>query len=131
MRVIIGGAHNGKRAYVKTELLQRGMDDYEWFDGLLPSIGNRPVVVAGLEIWLRDCRLDEETAMQEVLNALKNRTAIVILTDVGRGIVPVNADDRTLRDRCGRLNQRLVAEADEVIQVWYGIPKIIKERGYA
>ena len=34
-----------------------------------------------------------------------------------------------LRDTCGRLYQRLLAEADEVTQIWYGIPEKLKKRG--
>ena len=41
----------------------------------------------------------------------------------------MDADQRKLRDACGRLYQRLIAEADEVTRIWYGIAQIIKKRG--
>ena len=55
--------------------------------------------------------------------------SVVILTDIGRGIVPIDARQRKLRDACGRLYQRLMAEADEVTRIWYGIAQTIKKRG--
>ncbi|AOV08864.1 bifunctional adenosylcobinamide kinase/adenosylcobinamide-phosphate guanylyltransferase [Sporosarcina ureilytica] len=129
MRVVIGGAHNGKRAYVNSYLEAQKLSGFKWYEGTIPPIGSSPVVVAGLEDWLRCADLDEEEAIQVVMNSLENRSAIVILTDIGRGIVPIDKNERQLRDSCGRLYQKLVAEAEEVIQVWYGIPKKIKGRG--
>lgn len=129
MRVIIGGAHNGKRAYVKTLLEEQGKDNVQWFDGELPSPGSEKVVLAGIEKWLEQCGLGEEEAISRVIQSVENRDAILILTDIGRGIVPISAGQRELRDVCGRLYQRLLAEADEVTRIWYGIAKTIKKRG--
>lgn len=127
MQLFIGGAHNGKRAYVR----EQTTPNMKWVDGTLPKRGSEPVVVAGLEKWLQQCKLSEEAAIHQVMIALENREAIVILTDIGRGIVPMDPEQRQLRDTCGRLYQRLFAEADEVTRIWYGIPKIIKKRGEA
>lgn len=129
MRVIIGGAHNGKRTYVKTLLEEQGIDNVQWFDGELPSPGSGKVVLAGIEKWLEQCGLGEEEAISRVIQSVENRDAILILTDIGRGIVPISAGQRELRDVCGRLYQRLLAEADEVTRIWYGIAKTIKKRG--
>lgn len=126
MRVIIGGAYNGKRKYVKENLL--GQKEFRWFEGELPNSEAENIVVAGLEQWLMQFEGEEERAIQLVVESLMNRNSIVILTDINRGIVPIERKDRELRDRCGRLYQRLMEEAEEVIQIWYGLPKIIKER---
>lgn len=124
MRIIIGGAYNGKKAYVKKELL--GEQEAEWFEGTLPVGAVENIVVTDLHKWLAQFEGDENSAIQLVMEALANRNSIVILTDISRGIVPMDAKDRELRDRCGRLYQKLMQEADEVIQIWYGIPKKIK-----
>ncbi len=129
MRVYIGGAHNGKRAYVKAYLKAEGRTEFQWFEGVLPPLGNEPVVIAGLENWLAGVSLTEEKAIQQVMKTIENREAILILTDIGRGIVPIEAEKRRLRDTCGLLYQRLCAEADEVTRIWYGIPKNIQKRG--
>lgn len=124
MRIIIGGVYNGKRAYVKERLV--GGEAFTWFAGELPTGTVENVVVTDLDKWLMQFEGNEETASQMVMNALENRNSIVILTDMSRGIVPIDAKDRALRDACGRLYQKLIAQAEEVIQIWYGIPKKIK-----
>jgi adenosylcobinamide kinase / adenosylcobinamide-phosphate guanylyltransferase len=126
MHVIIGGAHNGKRAFVRKLLSEEGIS---WYEGEIPAPGNDAVVLAGLENWLVQCELSEEKATDFIIKAVENRRAIVILTDIGRGIVPMDANLRKLRDTCGRVYQRLFAEASEVTKVWYGIPQNIKKRG--
>ena len=129
VHVIIGGAHNGKRTYVKTLLKEQGNNNVQWFDGELPNPGSENIVLAGLEKWLEQCGLSEQEAIDHVMESVGNRDAILILTDIGRGIVPISAGQRELRDVCGRLYQRLLAEADEVTRIWYGIAKTIKKRG--
>jgi adenosylcobinamide kinase / adenosylcobinamide-phosphate guanylyltransferase len=126
MHVIIGGAHNGKRAFVRKLLSE---EDISWYEGEIPAPGNDAVVLAGLENWLAQCELSEEKATDFIIKAVENRRAIVILTDISRGIVPMDANLRKLRDICGRVYQRLFAEASEVTKVWYGIPQNIKKRG--
>jgi adenosyl cobinamide kinase/adenosyl cobinamide phosphate guanylyltransferase len=131
MHIYIGGAHNGKRAYVKKRLASR---ESEWFDGNLPDgkdaeNSDRVLVLAGLEKWLATVDLSEEEAIAQVMEVILNREVILILTDIGRGIVPIDGKQRQLRDTCGRLYQRLIDEAEEVTRIWYGIPQILKKRG--
>ena len=128
MRVFIGGAHNGKRACVKN-LVERENFTRQWFDGVLPSPGTEAIVIAGIEKWLEKTALSEGNAIEHILESVAGRDVIFILTEIGRGIVPADADQRKLRDACGRLNQRLFIEADEVTRIWYGITQIIKRRG--
>ena len=130
MHIYLGGAHNGKRAFVRNLLLN---EDVEWFEGELPDKGVHPtnpkVVVAGIENWLAKSELAEEQAIELVLSRLNDKDAVVILTDIGRGIVPMDAAQRQLRDVSGRLNQKLIAQAEEVTRIWYGIPQLLKKRG--
>lgn len=129
MRVVIGGAYNGKRAYVKKILEKERRTDVQWVEGKLPVAGQSLIVVANLEKWLANFEGHEEEAIALLMESLRNRESIVILTDISRGIVPMDANLRALRDRCGRLYQTIMKHADEVVQVWYGIPKTIKRRG--
>ncbi|MBO1913576.1 bifunctional adenosylcobinamide kinase/adenosylcobinamide-phosphate guanylyltransferase, partial [Microvirga sp. 3-52] len=122
MHVIIGGAHNGKRAFVQKLLSKQHAEGVSWHEGEVPAPGKHAVVIAGLENWLAQCELSEEKAIDQIVEAVENRPAIVILTDISRGIVPMEAELRKLRDTCGRVYQRLFAEASEVTKVWYGIP---------
>ena len=51
---------------------------------------------------------------------------VVIATEVGGGIVPVDPAEREARERAGRLNCLLAERADAVVRVFCGIPKVIK-----
>ena len=112
---------------MRTFLAEQGNDNVQWFEDELPPPGSEKVVVAGLEKWLAKTDLSEEDAIARVIKSVENRDAILILTDIGRGIVPVDVEQRKLRDICGRLYQRLLAEADEVTRIWYGIAQNIKK----
>jgi adenosylcobinamide kinase/adenosylcobinamide-phosphate guanylyltransferase len=136
LHIIIGGAHNGKRDYVTRMVEGR---EVEWFEGVMPScVGDshsynlgtiQTVVIAGIEKWLAKTDLPEVEAIDYVLETVMGRDTIIILTDIGRGIVPMDAQQRQLRDTCGRLYQRLIAEADEVTRIWYGLAQNLKRRG--
>lgn len=129
MRVIIGGAHNGKRQYVKRMLAD---EQYYWVDCSagnfeIPSDGT--VVIDQIEQWLAQTELDEMEAVEFILKSIEGKDVILILTDIGRGIVPMDAEQRRLRDACGRMYQRLVAQADDVTRIWYGLAQTLKKRG--
>ncbi|MFD1929403.1 bifunctional adenosylcobinamide kinase/adenosylcobinamide-phosphate guanylyltransferase [Sporosarcina siberiensis] len=128
MHIYIGGAHNGKRAYVRKVLKNQRV---QWFEGELPDEvnSNQHFVVAGLENWLLHTDLPEQQAIDLIVSSVKGQNAVIILTDMNRGIVPMEAAQRNLRDVCGRLYQRLILEADEVTRIWYGLAQNLKKRG--
>ena len=51
---------------------------------------------------------------------------IVIATEVGGGVVPVDTAQRTAREAAGRLACLLAARADCVVQMFCGIPTVLK-----
>ncbi len=51
---------------------------------------------------------------------------ILICDEIGNGIVPMEAEERTYRERTGRILERLAAQADEVVRVVCGIGQKIK-----
>ncbi len=51
---------------------------------------------------------------------------ILICDEIGNGIVPMEAEERTYRERTGRILERLAAQADEVVRVVCGIGQRIK-----
>ncbi|MNH44150.1 adenosylcobinamide kinase/adenosylcobinamide-phosphate guanylyltransferase [compost metagenome] len=84
-----------------------------------------------MEKWLVTQNLEEdENLVKTMLTRLQaleeNRTLYIIVTDMGRGVVPMEKQARLLRDTCGRLYQALFAEAERVIRIWYGIAEQIK-----
>ena len=130
MHVFIGGAYNGKTAYVKRLLEEQ---DVAIMDGILPAFA--PVcdalLIKNLEHWLISQNLEEDEAIvSHILTRLKsleeNCVLYVIVTDMGRGVVPMDKQARLLRDTCGRLYQALFAEAQRIDRIWYGIGERIK-----
>ena len=51
---------------------------------------------------------------------------IVISTETGCGIVPVDKEERILREHIGRLNCLLAEKAETVVRVFCGIPVVLK-----
>lgn len=126
MRVYIGGAYNGKVAVVEKALQRLDEQQALWLDAKLPEQGTNLVVVNNLHLWLKSFEGTEEQAIEKVKQSIENRPSFVILTDIGRGIVPMERAERVYRDLVGRVYQALIQDADEVFQVWYGLTKQIK-----
>ena len=129
MQIIFGGAFNGKRQYVKDML--SGMEA-AWHEGQLPRSVGELTVIAGLEQWIKEQleeQINEEAIHQSVKKAVQLQTIgelIWILTDMNRGIVPIDPIERRLRDTAGRIYQNLFKEAERITRIWYGIPQTIK-----
>lgn len=130
MYVFIGGAYNGKTDYV-----MQALDGQDVFlaDGYIPeqTPSSAIVVIKNLEKWLMTQNLEEdEVIVAQILARLKtleeNCELSIIVTDMGRGVVPMEKQARLLRDTCGRLYQALFAEAERVVRIWYGIGEQIK-----
>lgn len=127
MHVIFGGAFNGKRAYVEQRIQGRNV---QWLDVevdahvLLPNI--EVIIVFGVENLL-------ESKSKELLEKMEKwdeqAEVLVIATEIGRGIVPMDASMRKLRDDVGRFYQQLFTKADSVTRIWYGISQTIKGVG--
>lgn len=67
-----------------------------------------------------DC--DDLPALADKLAA---RT-VVIATEIGGGVVPMDAGQRHAREQAGRLACLLAARADTVVRVCCGIPQVLK-----
>ncbi|WP_026022961.1 bifunctional adenosylcobinamide kinase/adenosylcobinamide-phosphate guanylyltransferase [Paenisporosarcina sp. TG20] len=132
MQVFVGGAFNGKRAYVRQLVSDR---DVQWIEcsdvDHLPEAKCETIVVAGVEEFVeRHLEKAEDEVIEEIMLTLntyrKQSKVIVIVTEIGRGIVPIAAETRELRDRCGRLSQQICKEASEVTRIWYGLTERLK-----
>lgn len=51
---------------------------------------------------------------------------IVMATEVGGGVVPIDSEERQARERAGRLACLLAQRADTVIRVCCGLPQYLK-----
>ncbi|MDE6880476.1 MAG: bifunctional adenosylcobinamide kinase/adenosylcobinamide-phosphate guanylyltransferase [Oscillospiraceae bacterium] len=63
------------------------------------------------------------------LEALVDKLAqyeVVIATEVGGGVVPLDGAQRSAREAAGRLSCLLAQRADRVVRVFCGLPVILK-----
>ena len=67
----------------------------------------------------------EADNLEELARTLARRE-IVIATEVGGGVVPVQAEQRRAREAAGRLACLLAARADTVVRVCCGLPQLLK-----
>ena len=124
MRIITGGAFQGKRAFA--EKLYPGV---EWTDGgrcALDEIRTCRAVYGFHEFvkrWLKQRKSWEELAS---LMLEKNRDLILICDEIGCGLVPVDAFEREYRESTGRVMNALAEQAERVDRVVCGIGRRIK-----
>lgn len=131
MRLIIGGFAQGKLHYVEQHYgcCDEGQK-VPVLDGTLElsaGAGAGQVIVNHLHRVIRE-RLrqgtEPETAIEDFLK--KHPDCILICDEIGNGIVPMEAEERTYRERTGRILEGLAAQADEVVRVVCGIGQKIK-----
>lgn len=144
MHFVTGGAFNGKRQWVKqyyptgtTWFLASDYNSWPVPDKELDTI----VVLEGLETWIKkeiNVELATDIILEKNIKSLEkwlkwekkkeNRWLVLIGTDISKGIVPIEKENRLQRDITGWFYQRLVKQAEQVDQVWYGISETLKSK---
>jgi adenosylcobinamide kinase/adenosylcobinamide-phosphate guanylyltransferase len=72
-------------------------------------------------------RRDAEKEIERLpLSGWGGPALVLVTNEVGCGIVPENALARRFRDLAGRLNQRVGAEADEIVWMLFGAALKVK-----
>lgn len=125
MILITGGAFQGKRTFAQQALgITEGIADGATAD-------EEELKQAGLMIhfhlWvsrqLKEGR-DPQREIQEILRV--NPGLVITVTELGCGIVPIDAFDRKWRECVGRVCCYLAAKAKEVYRLTCGVPTRIK-----
>ena len=137
MKLIIGGAFQGKLEYART---QYGLAD-GWIDGAdcVPEAiegcrgifhleAFRPSPFAGACRGGTGVELTVERFAGTVAERLyeKNPELIVVTRELGCGIVPIDPQDRKYRETHGRICTELAKRADEVVRVICGVGMKLK-----
>ncbi|MGJ9385647.1 bifunctional adenosylcobinamide kinase/adenosylcobinamide-phosphate guanylyltransferase [Salipaludibacillus sp. CF4.18] len=141
MQLYIGGSYAGKRIAVN-----KRYENSSWlssYNGNLlldwksTWLRNTHLVIEGWEYWLKESihsteidkiRQQYKLLFQEILEeeAKRDETVILIMLEIGKGIVPINETDRKLRDVAGWIQQDAAEAAKEVFYVWHGLEKRLK-----
>ena len=108
MIFVTGPAFSGKEAYVRGRM--------HWNEAQF-----REHAVCDAE------RLAYETdALEKLANSLAKKQ-VVIASETGAGVVPVDATERKNREAAGRLACLLAERADTVVRVVCGLPQVLKD----
>ncbi|MDR2933599.1 MAG: bifunctional adenosylcobinamide kinase/adenosylcobinamide-phosphate guanylyltransferase [Oscillospiraceae bacterium] len=113
MILVIGGYGAGKTDFVYT-LGYRAGEISDSALSPLPVIKNIQNIVAAMP--------GETDALFEALRGKD----VLVCNEIGCGIVPIDNDERRVREETGRLCIRLAQTATAVIRVQCGIPVVIK-----
>lgn len=100
------------------------------------DLGAKAVLIDCLTLWINNLLFRDETLsefkMGEITKAFLEQTAsfpgtvVMVLNEVGMGLVPESALGRIFRDCSGRCGQIIAAEADEVYLCVCSIPMQVK-----
>lgn len=124
MILVIGGANQGKKEYVKEKFQAE-----RWCSGA--DCSRRELYLAEaaehFELFLRrelKAGRDAEAAAQELLR--RNPNVILVSDEIGCGLVPVDAFEREYRECVGRVMTGLAKEAAAVHRVVCGIGTVLR-----
>jgi adenosyl cobinamide kinase/adenosyl cobinamide phosphate guanylyltransferase len=96
------------------------------------------IILEGVEAWMKEltkefdsdtCREIWSSCLDNWLTwerAKDNRKLVVIGTDITKGIVPVEKENRLWRDVTGWAYQDCAKRSDKIDIIWYGINQTIK-----
>ncbi len=111
MIFIIGGAYQGKTAYAKVQF-----PDAKIVDGYHETVREQ----------LQSGKDPVEEAVRFLGNEPDRDKLVIISTEIGYGIVPLDRAERDWREANGRVNCFFAREADRVIRVTCGIGERLK-----
>ncbi|RDY33130.1 bifunctional adenosylcobinamide kinase/adenosylcobinamide-phosphate guanylyltransferase [Lachnotalea glycerini] len=129
MIFVTGGAFQGKTEFVKEHF---NIQEQEIVDGCLceyHKIYHARVINHFEGLLLR--LLKENKSVSKVIEDLlwENKNAIIISTEIGCGLVPVDTFEREYRETVGRSCCQIVKNANQVYRVHCGIATKIYDSG--
>ncbi|MBM7701994.1 bifunctional adenosylcobinamide kinase/adenosylcobinamide-phosphate guanylyltransferase [Metabacillus iocasae] len=137
MHFIFGGAFNGKRKWVKERYHDAFWCSAYRGDKLVMNSRHNVMVIEGIEQYIKES-IEEGMTIEEVRRAFQTivtdwllleasgHQVVIIGTEIGKGIVPMNPQDRAWRDSCGYVYQHIVKNAHIVDHIWYGVSNRLK-----
>lgn len=126
MIMITGGTFSGKKDYAKKRF---GFSDEEILNGencSLEAVFSAKCIADYQFIVKR--LLEEKADVQTFTERLckENPNAVVIINEIGAGIIPLEKSDRIWREETGRSGCLIARNSSEVIRLACGIPTTIK-----
>jgi len=136
MHVIIGGAYSGKRQFVKNQISSAqwiSAYDDKFISEEILTVENGTIVLEGFEMWIvqyiQSGKSDQEICalFEQYFDLLIAKYDVyLIMLEIGRGIVPMEAESRRLRDIMGWIQQSAVKRAETATYMWHGLSQRMK-----
>lgn len=124
MKLIVGGAYQGKLDFAKTAYKITDEDVFICTD---KTIDFSKKCIANLEEFTYACVQDETDPVACFKNHKEQwKDSILICQDISCGVVPLGADLRTWRRYTGLLCQYLACEAESVSRIFCGLEQKLK-----
>lgn len=142
MQIVFGGAFSGKRKYVRSLFPQAiWLSAYEqerWEDWQDRWGLEGKLVLEGWENWFKESLIKtgnievSKGIFNELLKDIKaaenkQKEAVLIMLEMGKGIVPTEKDARLWRDLNGWIIQEAAELSNRVVSLWCGIPQHLKK----
>lgn len=109
MILVIGGAYQGKKEYVKE------------------NFGAENSVLFDYHLTVKQQLSEGKNPLEEAEKLLENHQDVIIVSDeIGYGLVPMDVFERKYREEAGRVNCYFASKAEQVIRVVCGIGNRIK-----
>ncbi|WP_167957188.1 bifunctional adenosylcobinamide kinase/adenosylcobinamide-phosphate guanylyltransferase [Anaerosporobacter faecicola] len=139
MRLVIGGTAQGKLTFAK-EFVEKSYADYS---GYRENEGNSCRIVDETYTKLEELyeatiinhfhlivrrMLSEKVDISEIVEqiVLQNPQVILVTTEIGYGIVPIDKFERNYREQTGRICCTIAKKSQEVYRITCGIPMQLK-----
>ena len=119
MKLIIGGAYQGKLDYAKDHFDVR---EVFFCSQERAELDFSKEAICGLEQFTLACvksGLEAKDYLREHRQLLEDK--VLICTDISQGIVPIDMQQRAMREMTGRALVYLAQEAETVIRVFCGL----------
>lgn len=126
MKMVVGGAFQGKTDFAvrtfhlrKEDILDGGRMDFGQLE--------KAAAVRNFHELIRRMMESGEDPAALVDGMMdRNRGIVIIMDEVGCGLVPIDPGERAWREMCGRLGCRMADASDEVYLVTMGLGQKIK-----
>lgn len=133
IELVIGGAHQGKTAYVMEKYKEQQLfllEHENWsyqLSHLLDKKEQQVIVWQQLEqfVWEKEGFV---TQIEAMLSQMQNspQQIVIISNEVGCGIVPIDKKQRTYRNQLGELLCKIAEKAESVERITCGIAEKIR-----
>lgn len=125
MKLIIGGAYQGKLDYVRARF---GLSETEIHDCLeTEGLDLSKACLNHAERYIRYCMSSSADPFEAIARwTERHPDGVLICEDIFCGVVPIEPELRAWREDCGRFVNRMAGQADEVIRIFCGLPQKLK-----